>query len=73
MSQACLVFAGWPFQKALSYVPQTKDFAQYPVLSLGLIPPSSVKAVAKAAVAAATDPVVPSGPLDSWDINKYDE
>lgn len=64
---------GLPFQKALSFLPNTKELAQYPFLSLGFIPPSSVSAVAKAAVAAATDPAVPTGFLDAWAINKYEE
>ena len=64
--------AGWPLEKALSYMP-TREIAKYPLLSLGFIPPVNVKTVAKAAVAAATDSVVPPGPLDVWAIQKFDE
>ena len=51
----------------------TREIAKYPLLSLGFIPPVSVKTVAKAAVAAATDSIVPPGILDVWAIQKFDE
>lgn len=63
--------AGWPLEKVLSYLP-TKELAKYPLLALGFVPPVNVKAVAKAAVAAATDSSVPAGAMDVWTIQKYD-
>lgn len=39
-------------------------------MGAGFVPPVSVKAVAKAAVAAATDPAVPAGIMDVWTIKR---
>jgi uncharacterized protein YbjT (DUF2867 family) len=61
---------GLPLQKVLSYTP-SKELAKYPGLALGFVPPVSVQAVAKAAVAAATDSIVPAGTLDCWEIQKF--
>ena len=47
-----------------------KSLASWPVLGLGLTPPVSVQAVAKAAVAAATDPQIPGGIMDLWRIKE---
>ena len=54
----------------LSYTP-SKELAKYPGLALGFVPPVSARAVAKAAVAAATDSNVPAGTLDCWEIQKF--
>lgn len=58
-----------PLEKVLSYLP-TKELAKYPGLALGFVPPVGVHAIAKAAVAAATDSAVPPGIMDCWQIQK---
>ena len=55
--------------KALELVP-AKSLAGIPLMGAGFVPPVSVKAVAKAAVAAATDPSVPAGIMDVWTIKR---
>lgn len=52
-------------------IPNIKQLTQLPVVGAALLPPISVDAVAKAAVAAAMDPSVPGGPMDVWTIAKY--
>lgn len=61
-----------PLDKTLSLLP-AKTLASWPVLGLGLTPPVSVQAVAKAAVAAVTDPSIPAGVLDMWTIKEQFE
>jgi len=46
-----------------------RSLAQTPVLGAAALPPNAVEAVARAAVAAATDDSVPGGIIDCWDIN----
>lgn len=46
-----------------------RALAQTPFLGAAALPPNDVEAVARAAVAAATDDGVPGGILDCWDIN----
>ncbi|KAK9825306.1 hypothetical protein WJX74_007732 [Apatococcus lobatus] len=60
---------GSPLSKALELVP-AKSLAGIPLMGAGFVPPVSVKAVAKAAVAAATDPAVPAGVMDVWTIKQ---
>lgn len=55
----------------LSYVPNSKQLASTPVVGALFVPPVSVDTVAKAAVRAATDPAVPPGVMDVWEIQKY--
>ena len=62
--------AGFPLDKLLQNVP-TKRLAGVPLAGAAFVPPVSVQAVAKAAVAAATDPSVPSGVMDVWAIHEY--
>ena len=62
--------AGFPLDKLLQNVP-TKRLAGLPLAGTAFVPPVSVQAVAKAAVAATTDPSVPSGVMDVWAIHEY--
>ena len=62
--------AGFPLDKLLQNVP-TKRLAGVPLAGAAFVPPTNVQAVAKAAVAAATDPSVPSGIMDVWAIHEY--
>ena len=62
--------AGFPLDKLLQNVP-TKRLAGIPLAGAAFVPPTNVQAVAKAAVAAATDPSVPSGIMDVWAIHEY--
>lgn len=57
-----------PLESALSLLPGRRRLADTPLVGSLLLPPVSVDAVARAAVAAATDPSVPGGVLDVWDI-----
>ncbi|KAK9816943.1 hypothetical protein WJX72_007264 [[Myrmecia] bisecta] len=66
-----LGLVGTPLEKALGFLP-TKTLASVPLLGAGFVPPVSVTAVAKAAVAAATDPSVPGGIMDVWEIAQLD-
>eukprot|EP00891_Asterochloris_glomerata_P009911 jgi/Astpho2/9911/Aster-06622 len=61
---------GFPLDKLLQNVP-TKRLAGIPLAGAAFVPPTNVQAVAKAAVAAATDPSVPSGIMDVWAIHEY--
>ena len=62
---------GIPLEKALSFVPNTKQLAtSIPLLGTGFVPPVKVESVARAAVAGATDPATASV-LDVWDIAKF--
>ena len=55
--------------KVLSVLP-AKNLSSLPLIGLGATPPVSVDAVAKALIAAATDPVVPPGIMDVWTIKR---
>lgn len=63
--------AGVPLDRALGFLP-AKSLANMPLAGAAFIPPTSVQAVAKAAVAAATDPAVPGGIMDVWQIKEYE-
>jgi hypothetical protein len=63
--------AGVPLQKLLGALP-TQSLASLPLVGAGFVPPVSVDAVARAIVAAATDPSVPGGVMDVWQIEKYE-
>lgn len=63
--------AGYPLDKVLGVLP-AKSLAGVPVLGLGFVPPISASAVGRAAVAAATDPSVPAGILDIWQMKSYE-
>lgn len=67
-----LQLVGAPWKALLGYLPpQAKDLASLPFVGAAVIPPVSVEAVAKVAVQAATDPSVPGGIIDVWDIAKH--
>lgn len=63
--------AGYPLDKVLGLLP-TKSLAGVPLLGLGFVPPVSAVAVARAAVSAATDPSIPAGALDVWQIKAFE-
>ena len=63
--------AGYPLDKVLGVLP-AKSLAGVPVLGLGFVPPISASAVGRAAVAAATDPSIPAGILDIWQMKSYE-
>lgn len=50
---------------------QAKQLAALPIVGAGFVPPVSVHQVAKVAVAAATDPSVPGGVIDDWQIRDW--
>lgn len=50
---------------------QAKQLAALPIVGAGFVPPVSVDQVAKVAVAAATDPSVPGGVIDDWQIRDW--
>lgn len=56
---------GVPLDKILGALP-TQSLASWPLLGVAAVPPISVEAVARAAVAAASDPSIPAGPMDVW-------
>jgi len=60
-----------PVEALLKKVPNARQLSETPVVGSLLLPPLSVQAVARAAVAAATDDGVPSGVMDVWEIEKY--
>ena len=64
--------AGSPLAKGLGFLP-AKTLSSVPVAGAAFVPPISVQAVAKAAVAAATDPSVPGGILDVWQLQAYEQ
>lgn len=66
-----LSFIGAPLEKALGFLP-AKSLSSMPLAGAAFVPPTSVQAVAKAAVAAATDPVVPGGIMDVWQLQQYE-
>ncbi len=57
--------------KILGFLP-SKSLSNMPLAGTAFVPPTSVQAVAKAAVAAATDPAVPGGIMDVWQIKEYE-
>ncbi len=63
--------AGYPLDKVLGILP-TKSLAGVPLLGLGFVPPVSATVVGRAAVAAATDPSVPAGIMDVWQLKSYE-
>ncbi|KAL3163381.1 hypothetical protein ABBQ32_009766 [Trebouxia sp. C0010 RCD-2024] len=62
---------GVPLEKALGFLP-TKSLASLPLAGAAFVPPVSVRGIAKAAVVAATDPAVPGGIMDVWQLQQYD-
>lgn len=63
---------GAPLDKVLGMLP-VKSLASIPIVGPAFVPPVSVEAVAKAAVAGATDPSVPPGPMEVWEIKRLYE
>ena len=61
--------SGAPLDRALSLLP-TKTLASIPLAGGAFVPPVSARAVARAAVAAATDAEVPAGAMDVWTIKE---
>ena len=60
---------GAPLEAALSALgPVAKTLAAIPLAGAAFVPPVSVDAVARAAVAAATDPAVVGGPMSVWEL-----
>lgn len=64
-----LTHSGAPLDRALSLLP-TQSLSSIPLAGGAFVPPVSVKAVARASVAAATDASVPAGPMDVWTIKQ---
>ncbi|KAF5836117.1 hypothetical protein DUNSADRAFT_6370 [Dunaliella salina] len=62
-----------PLDLLLSSYPSSKQFSNMPFISALASPPNSVQSVAKAAVDAATNPAVPPGVMDPWELQKYKE
>ena len=62
---------GSPLAKGLGLLP-TKTLSNFPIAGAAFVPPISVQAAAKAAVAAATDPAVPAGIMDVWQMKEYE-
>jgi uncharacterized protein YbjT (DUF2867 family) len=48
-----------------------RQLAGLPLLGAAVVPPIDVRVVARAAVRAATDPSVPAGIIDVWDLRSY--
>lgn len=69
---ACHCIAGSPLAKGLSFLP-TKTLSSIPLAGAAFVPPISVQAVAKAAVAAATDSSVPGGIMDVWQLQEFEK
>jgi hypothetical protein len=65
-----LYAVGRPLEAVLSLLP-TESLAKVPIAGAAFVPPISVETVAKVALAAATDPSVPSGPMDVWRIAQH--
>jgi hypothetical protein len=57
-----------PLEKLLAKLPNRRQLASVPLLGAGVLPATSVQAVARAAVAGATDNSVPGGIVDCWQI-----
>jgi hypothetical protein len=64
---------GSPLEMLLGALPQSavRSAAGVPIAGAAFVPPVPVAAVAKAAVAAATDSSVPGGVMDVWAIRAY--
>lgn len=62
-----LQVVGVPLDKLLGLLPAQR-LAGLPVVGPAAVPPVSVEGLARAAVAAATDPAVPPGIMDVWKI-----
>lgn len=60
-----------PVEQLLKRVPNARALADTPLAGPLFLPPVSVQAVARAAVAAATDDAIPPGVMSVWDIEKY--
>jgi len=57
-----------PFDTLLDKLPNRRQLSELPVLGTPLLKSTSVEAVARAAVAAATDDSIPGGIMDCWEI-----
>lgn len=62
-----------PVEQLLKRVPNARQLASTPLAGPLFLPPVSVRAVARAALAAATDEGVPAGVMDVWEIEKYSD
>lgn len=60
-----------PLEALVARVPNARALSSTPLAGPLFLPPVSVKAVARAAVAAATDDAVAPGVMDVWEIQKY--
>lgn len=60
-----------PVDQLLRRLPNARQLAATPLAGPLFLPPVPVRAVARAALAAATDPSVPPGVMDVWEIAKY--
>ena len=61
---------GAPLDAALSFLPTESLSRSVPLAGLALVPPVKVEALARAAVAAATDPEVEAGVMSAWKIKE---
>lgn len=59
-----------PLESLLGRLP-AKQLSNTPLVGAAFVPPISVEAVARAAVRAATDPAVPAGAMEVWDLQHY--
>ena len=59
-----------PVESLVSKVPNAQQLSQLPLVGAALVPPVNVQAVARAAVQAATDPSVPAGIIDVWELQQ---
>lgn len=66
-----LQYAFGPLEALLGKLPNVKQLAALPVVGAAFVPPISVQAVARAAVRAATDPAVPAGPMEIWQMQEF--
>jgi nucleoside-diphosphate-sugar epimerase len=63
-----------PFDALLEKLPNRRQLSQLPVVGAPLLKSTSVEAVARAAVAAATDDTIPGGVMDCWEIaERFDQ
>lgn len=67
-----LGLVGNPLQRVLEALPN-QTLAAVPLAGALFVPPTSAETVAKAAVAAATDPSVPAGAMDTWAMAEYQD
>ena len=61
---------GAPLDAALSFLPTKSLSESIPLAGLAFVPPVKVEALARAAVAAATDPEVKGGTMSAWEIKE---